>query len=86
MKTTLEIPDGLYRQLKMQAAKDGVLMRDVLAEGIQMALDARKRKAAARPRVTSFPLVRAKRGAGSLPPDYEQKARNQEDAANALAG
>ncbi|HQV70430.1 MAG TPA: hypothetical protein PLW39_13135 [Thermoflexales bacterium] len=85
MKTTLEIPDSLYRQLKMQAAKDGVRMSDVLAEGIQLAVAARQRKQVATP-AASFPLIKAKHGTRAFDPQSEAAALAQEDAANGMAG
>lgn len=38
MKTTLELPDELYREVKSQAALRGVKMKDLLAEGLRLAL------------------------------------------------
>jgi hypothetical protein len=32
MKTTLEIPDALYREVKIRAARDGVKIKDVVAK------------------------------------------------------
>lgn len=84
MKTTLEIPDALYRQLKMQAAKDGLRMADVVSEGIQLAISARQRKHA--PVKTSFPLIKAKRGTRAFDLQSEAAALEQEDMANVVAG
>jgi len=39
MKTTLEIPDALFRQAKVKAAMDGRKMKDLIAEGLTLALN-----------------------------------------------
>lgn len=38
MKTTIEIPDELFRQAKAKAALEGVRLRDLVERGIRMAL------------------------------------------------
>lgn len=38
MKTTLEIPDSLFRQAKVKAAMDGRKMKDLVAEGLTLVL------------------------------------------------
>ena len=38
MKTTLEIPDSLFRQAKVKAAMDGRKMKDLVAEGLAFVL------------------------------------------------
>jgi hypothetical protein len=38
MKTTLEIPDTLYRQVKMRAARDGVKVKDLIAQTLSAGL------------------------------------------------
>ena len=39
MKTTLEIPDKLYREIKIRAARDGVKMKDIVAEALTATLN-----------------------------------------------
>jgi len=39
MKTTLEIPDALYREVKMRAARDGVKVKDLVAKGLSAVLN-----------------------------------------------
>ena len=62
MKTTLELPDDLYRKVKSKAAIDGVRMTDVVIRGLRMALA----ESAPRRNRVSFPLIPAKRGAAAI--------------------
>jgi hypothetical protein len=39
MKTTLDIPDALYRRVKMRAARDGVKIKDLVAQGLSSVLN-----------------------------------------------
>jgi hypothetical protein len=38
MKTTVEIPDALFREVKSYAAKHGVPIREVFERGVELAL------------------------------------------------
>lgn len=38
MKTTLEIPDDIYRQAKIRAAHDNRKLKDLVNEGLQIVL------------------------------------------------
>jgi hypothetical protein len=40
MKTTIELPDELYRQAKAQAALRGRKLKDLVEEGLRLALEA----------------------------------------------
>ena len=40
MKTTVELPDALYRQAKAEAALRGRKLRDLVEEGLRRVLDA----------------------------------------------
>jgi len=40
MKTTIEFEDALYRRLKVEAARRGRTVRDLVAEGLRHVLDA----------------------------------------------
>jgi hypothetical protein len=56
MKTTVEIPDELFRQAKAKAALEGIRLRDLVTRGLQLAMETpfepvKRRRA-------SFPLIR----------------------------
>lgn len=57
MKTTIEIPEKLFRQAKMRAALEGVSLRELFLRGLQLALRSPSVDLN-RPR-TTFPLIRA---------------------------
>ncbi len=38
MKTTLEIPDDIYRQAKIRAAHDNRKLKDLVSEGLRLVL------------------------------------------------
>jgi hypothetical protein len=44
MKTTVELPDTLYRQLKARAALEGQTIKDFLAEAVRAKLATEKSK------------------------------------------
>jgi len=41
MKTTVEVPDDLYRRAKAEAAMRGRKLKDLVEEGLRLVLDAR---------------------------------------------
>ena len=57
MKTTLEIPDELFRQAKAKAAMEGRKLKDVVADGLRLAV---KEPGKAKKHHVKFPLIRAK--------------------------
>jgi hypothetical protein len=64
VKTTVEIPDDLFRQVKARAALEGLPMRDLVTYGLRLALQAPPQSAQARR--TAFPLIRTTPGASPL--------------------
>jgi hypothetical protein len=44
MKTTIELPDELYRRAKAEAALRGRKLRDLVEEGLRLALEARSKR------------------------------------------
>jgi hypothetical protein len=43
MKTTIEVPDELYRRAKAEAALRGRKIRDLVEEGLRLVLEARRK-------------------------------------------
>lgn len=56
MKTTLEIPDDLYRQAKMHAARENRKMKDVVAEGLRLVLGLSEKNPPKRTRMMDAPV------------------------------
>jgi hypothetical protein len=64
MRTTVDIPDSIYRELKVHAATEGTTIREIILEGVQERL--RNRKTKTQPeRRAHFPVIRSK-NPGSL--------------------
>ena len=62
MKTTLEIPDPLFKRVKARAAMDGLKLKDLVTSALSAYLTKRKTSAAAEVKRCPFPLVRGKGG------------------------
>ena len=62
MRTTIDIPDGMYRRLKARAARDGRSVKALILAGAEHVLTSDDR---APGRSVELPLVRSKRP-GSL--------------------
>ncbi len=58
VRTTVDIPDGMYRQLKSRAAREGSSTRALILRGVKSVLKGERRKAGA---LVSLPIVRSKR-------------------------
>ena len=56
MKTTVEIPDELFRAAKATAARDGSKLKDLVADGLRLVL----RKTRLERRRLRFPLIPGK--------------------------
>lgn len=57
MRTTIDIPDDVYRRLKSHAAKEGTSVRVVILRGVKQVLGL---KQSAAPQRVSLPLVPSK--------------------------
>lgn len=62
MKTTVEIPDDLFRKAKAKAALQGIRLRDLIEYGLRLALETPPPATGQR---TTFPLIEA---TGDTPP------------------
>lgn len=63
MRTTIDIPDGMYRRLKARAATEGKPAKALILEGVERVLHADRSTSTKRKIVV--PIVRSKRP-GSL--------------------
>ncbi len=61
MRTTVDIPDALYRELKGKAANEGRSVKEIILQGVEREL----RGAERRPRRIKLPIVSSKKP-GSL--------------------
>lgn len=57
MRTTIDIPDGLYRELKSRAARENVSVKKLIVRGVLVELRARPAK---RNRRIKLPIIRSK--------------------------
>ena len=57
MRTTVDIPDSLYRNLKSKAAGEGRSVKELILRGVEIELQLRPTR---RRRPVSLPLVRSK--------------------------
>ena len=62
MKTTLEIPDPLFKQVKARAAMDGLKLKDLVSSALSDYLTKPKTNAGEETKPCPFPLVRGKGG------------------------
>jgi ribosomal 50S subunit-associated protein YjgA (DUF615 family) len=59
MKTTIDIPDDLFREAKSRAALEGIKLKELVAEALREKLRAPVAKA--QRRRTKFPIIHSKR-------------------------
>lgn len=64
MRTTVDIPDPIYREIKMRAASEGTTIKDIILEGVAARLRTGHAPAKRQSR-PKFPVIRSKKP-GSL--------------------
>jgi hypothetical protein len=57
MRTTIDIPDPLYRKLKAKAAENGCSVKELILHDVEQGLAAKPRQ----PRRAKFPIVPSRR-------------------------
>jgi hypothetical protein len=86
MKTTVEIPDDLFREAKATAARNGSKLKDLVADGLRLVLG----KSVPQGRRLKFPLIPARPGAPRLTAarvqDIEALESQTEDSRHARPG
>lgn len=76
MKTTIEIPEALFRQAKAKAAMEGLTLRDLFVRGLQLAVQTPSTPTKNR---ASFPLIRAAKSAPLLTDEQIYAALNTDE-------
>ncbi len=77
MKTTLDIPDDLFRDAKVKAAKEGLRFKDLVQEGLRHVISSgvfHKRT-----RRVKFPLILGKKSGPSLTDEQVRRAEQEEE-------
>ncbi len=77
MKTTIEIPEPLFRQAKAKAAMDGIPLRELFVRGLQLAVQTPTETSAKQRAV--FPLIRAAKNAPPLTDEEIYEALNTDE-------
>ena len=81
MRTTLDLPDDLFRQVKAKAALEGAKLKDLLTRYVE---DGLRQPAARRPlRRSKLPVIkrRGNQRVGALTSDQQAKIEEEEDLA-----
>jgi len=76
MKTTIEIPEPLFRQAKAKAALEGLTLRDLFVRGLQLALQSPSTPT--KQRIT-FPLIRTAQNSPPLTDEQIYAALNTDE-------
>jgi hypothetical protein len=58
MRTTVDIPDPIYRRLRSRAVSEGSTAKELILRGVEQVLKDKKRKSRRR---VKLPIVRSKR-------------------------
>jgi hypothetical protein len=78
MRTTVELPDDLLRQVKARAALQGRSLKDLVADGLRLLLLTPKdAQSPVRSRRTQFPIIMPKDPARRLIPEMVAAAEDQ---------
>ena len=83
MRTTLDLPDELFRQVKAKAALEGTKLKELLTRYIEAGLRQSAQPTAQHHKRSTLPVIRA-RGNWTIPnltPELEAKLEEEEDLA-----
>jgi len=75
VKTTLDIPDDLFREAKSRAALTGMKLKDLVADGLRLVLAGEGGRTA--PRRVRFPIIEGKPGAPVITRRMVEEAEEQ---------
>jgi hypothetical protein len=87
LRTTVEIPDDLFRKAKAKAALEGIPLRDLVIHGLRLAMAEPAGKQQALLRRAQFPLIKARAGREQLADEQVAEAlaaMDEEDASLVL--
>jgi hypothetical protein len=77
MRTTVELPDALFRQAKARAALQGRALKDVVAEGLKLLLRTPIQPETPLLRRTQFPVIKGTDPTRILTPEMVAEAEEQ---------
>ncbi len=78
MKTTLDLPPELVREIKLRAVHEGRKLKDITAELLKKGLKAGSARKTARPRRVKLPLVQCRHPAELTPEKVAELLSQQE--------
>ena len=83
MRTTLDLPDDLFRQVKAKAALDGATLKDLLTRYVEGGLRQSAQPASQSRQRSSLPVIKArgKRPIPDLTPELQAKLEEEDDLA-----
>lgn len=77
MRTTVELPDELFRRAKARAALQGCSLKDLVADGLRLLLQTPRVQSRSSPRRTQFPIIKPKDPARRLTLEMVAAAEEQ---------
>lgn len=78
MRTSVDLPDELFRQAKARAALQGRSLKDLVADALRLLLQSPKSaQAPTPPPRTQFPLIKAKDPTRKLTPEMAAAAEEE---------
>ena len=80
MKTTLELPGDLIREIKLRALNDGRKLKDTMADLLRRGLAVQAPKTPAKARRVKLPLIQGHKS-GTLTPEQVADTLNRQEAA-----
>lgn len=78
MKTTLDLPSDLVREIKLRAVHEGGKLKDTVADLLRKGLRERAAKSSAKPSRVKLPLVQCRRSAALTPEQVAAALLKQE--------
>ncbi len=83
MRTTLDLPDDLFRRMKAKAALQGLTLKELLAQCVLMGLQNQTGEEVSPRQRSKLPVIK-RRGKGVIPsltPELQSKLEEEDDLA-----